>query len=324
MTGAPATGIERLASGWRVHTPRGTFEADRIVNAAGAWADRVAAMAGLPPLGLAPAAPLDGARARAFRPLGLADGAGRGRDLVRQARRGRAPGLPRRGGPGRARTTPGPTTPCSPRGSPASRPTRTSTVTRLLASWAGLRTFAPDRQLVIGPDPLDETFLWCAGQGGYGFQTACAASLCWPTRRRPGGGPRRRALAPRLRAAPAPPEAAAAPSGPALLGRAMLSYQHAYHAGNLADVHKHALLAFMLAAMAARRSRSPTSRPTRAGASTTSARAEAGRTGEAAAGHRPGARLVPARTTPTAAAVEETAPPPRAPRLPRLARWSRR
>ena len=32
----------------------------------------------------------------------------------------------------------------------------------------------------------------------------------------------------------------------------MLSYQHAYHAGNLADVHKHALLAFMLAAMAAK------------------------------------------------------------------------
>jgi glycine/D-amino acid oxidase-like deaminating enzyme len=49
-------------------------------------------------------------------------------------------------------------------------------VTRLLASWAGLRTFAPDRQLVLGPDPLDPAFLWCAGQGGYGFQTACAAS----------------------------------------------------------------------------------------------------------------------------------------------------
>jgi glycine/D-amino acid oxidase-like deaminating enzyme len=49
-------------------------------------------------------------------------------------------------------------------------------VTRLLASWAGLRTFAPDRQLVLGPDPLDPSFLWCAGQGGYGFQTACAAS----------------------------------------------------------------------------------------------------------------------------------------------------
>jgi glycine/D-amino acid oxidase-like deaminating enzyme len=49
-------------------------------------------------------------------------------------------------------------------------------VTRLLASWAGLRTFAPDRQLVLGPDPLDPAFLWCAGQGGYGFQSACAAS----------------------------------------------------------------------------------------------------------------------------------------------------
>jgi glycine/D-amino acid oxidase-like deaminating enzyme len=43
-------------------------------------------------------------------------------------------------------------------------------------SWAGLRTFAPDRQLVLDPDPLDPAFLWCAGQGGYGFQTACAAS----------------------------------------------------------------------------------------------------------------------------------------------------
>jgi glycine/D-amino acid oxidase-like deaminating enzyme len=50
------------------------------------------------------------------------------------------------------------------------------TVRRLLASWAGLRTFAPDRRLVLGPDPLDASFLWCAGQGGYGFQTACAAS----------------------------------------------------------------------------------------------------------------------------------------------------
>jgi len=52
----------------------------------------------------------------------------------------------------------------------------TAPVTRLLASWAGLRTFGPDRVPVIGPDPVDATFLWCAGQGGYGFQTAPAAS----------------------------------------------------------------------------------------------------------------------------------------------------
>ena len=32
-------------------------------------------------------------------------------------------------------------------------------------SWAGLRTFAPDRVLVLGPDPLEPSFVWCAGPG---------------------------------------------------------------------------------------------------------------------------------------------------------------
>src|SRR5690606_18255170 len=52
----------------------------------------------------------------------------------------------------------------------------TATVPRLLASWAGLRTFAPDRVLVIGPDPEVPSFFWVAGQRGYGFQTSAAAS----------------------------------------------------------------------------------------------------------------------------------------------------
>ncbi len=52
----------------------------------------------------------------------------------------------------------------------------TEPVTRLLSSWAGLRTFSPDRVLVIGPDPVAPGFFWQAGQGGYGFQTAPAAS----------------------------------------------------------------------------------------------------------------------------------------------------
>ena len=50
----------------------------------------------------------------------------------------------------------------------------TEPVTRLLASWAGLRTFAPDRVPVIGADPHDPTFFWIAGQGGYGFQSCPA------------------------------------------------------------------------------------------------------------------------------------------------------
>ena len=45
-------------------------------------------------------------------------------------------------------------------------------VMRPLATWAGLRTFAPDRALVIGPDPAAAGFFWLAGQGGYGFQTS--------------------------------------------------------------------------------------------------------------------------------------------------------
>ena len=42
------------------------------------------------------------------------------------------------------------------------------------ASWAGLRTFSPDENLVVGPDPAVGGFFWLAGQGGYGVQTAPA------------------------------------------------------------------------------------------------------------------------------------------------------
>jgi D-arginine dehydrogenase len=52
----------------------------------------------------------------------------------------------------------------------------THEVTRVETTWAGLRSFAPDRTLVIGRDPSNPSFVWCAAQGGYGFQTAPAAS----------------------------------------------------------------------------------------------------------------------------------------------------
>lgn len=44
----------------------------------------------------------------------------------------------------------------------------------LRRQWAGLRTFAPDRVLVVGPDPLVEGFFWLAGQGGCGIETSPA------------------------------------------------------------------------------------------------------------------------------------------------------
>lgn len=43
------------------------------------------------------------------------------------------------------------------------------------SAWVGLRTFAPDRSMVIGPDPNQPTFVWCVGQGGTGIQTAPGA-----------------------------------------------------------------------------------------------------------------------------------------------------
>jgi D-arginine dehydrogenase len=50
----------------------------------------------------------------------------------------------------------------------------TIALTRPTHSWAGLRSFAPDRTPVVGFDPAAEGFFWLAGQGGYGVQTAPA------------------------------------------------------------------------------------------------------------------------------------------------------
>ena len=47
-------------------------------------------------------------------------------------------------------------------------------IRQVRASWAGLRTFAPDRLFVAGFDPRAEGFFWLAGQGGFGVQSAPA------------------------------------------------------------------------------------------------------------------------------------------------------
>ena len=52
----------------------------------------------------------------------------------------------------------------------------TEPVTRLISSWAGLRTFSPDRVLVIGRDLREPSFFWLGGQGGYGFLSSPGAS----------------------------------------------------------------------------------------------------------------------------------------------------
>jgi D-arginine dehydrogenase len=49
-------------------------------------------------------------------------------------------------------------------------------IERVERSWAGLRSFAPDRRPVYGFDPAEPGFFWFAGQGGFGIQTAPAAA----------------------------------------------------------------------------------------------------------------------------------------------------
>lgn len=177
VTGARATAIARTAQGWAVTTARGEFEGRMLVNAAGAWVDQVARMAGVAPLGFTP---LRRSMARVPAPEGIDPGP-----------------WPMLFGPGEhwymkpdagaLIVSPAEEDPVEPHDAWADdmvlaegiaryQEMVTAPVTRLLASWAGLRTFAPDRTLVIGRDRREPAFFWLAGQGGYGMQSSPAAS----------------------------------------------------------------------------------------------------------------------------------------------------
>ncbi len=171
------TAIARQAAGWRVESAAGTLTARIIVNAAGAWADQVAAMAGVRPLGFTP---YRRSMARIPAPGGHDVGNwpmifGPGEDWYAKP------------DAGALIVSPAEEDLMEPHDAWADdmvlaeglaryEEMVTEPVTRLLASWAGLRTFSPDRVLVIGSDPRDPAFFWLAGQGGYGFQTCAAAS----------------------------------------------------------------------------------------------------------------------------------------------------
>ena len=52
----------------------------------------------------------------------------------------------------------------------------TLSIRRPKSTWAGLRSFVADGELVIGFDPDCPAFFWLAAQGGYGIQSAAGAS----------------------------------------------------------------------------------------------------------------------------------------------------
>lgn len=175
--GACVTAITAIPGGWRVTAGPQDYTARAIVNAAGAWVDGIARLAGVAPLGFTP---LRRSMARIAAPGGVATKGypmiiGAGESWYAKPDAGALLVSP-------AEEDPSPPMDAYPddmvlaeglaRYQEVARPE----VTRPIATWAGLRTFSPDRCLVLGPDPETRTFIWCAGQGGYGFQTAPAAA----------------------------------------------------------------------------------------------------------------------------------------------------
>lgn len=177
VTGARVTALGRADGRWRAETAAGAWSGRSLVNAAGAWVDEVAAMAGLTPLGFTPCRrsmariPAPGGNDPARWPLMM----GAGETWYARPDAGALIVSPAEEEPSRPHDAWADDMVLA-EGLARYEEMVTTPVTRLIASWAGLRTFAPDRVLVIGPDTAEPSFLWLAGQGGYGFQTAPAAS----------------------------------------------------------------------------------------------------------------------------------------------------
>ncbi|MHA3791002.1 FAD-dependent oxidoreductase [Sphingomonas sp. YL-JM2C] len=169
--------IERVAGSWRIATDAGTIEAALLVDAAGAWADELAALAGVAPIGIQP-------YRRTVVQLQLDPPVPASLPLVLDIA-GRFYFKPEAG---RLWLSPHDETPMPPCDAAPDeldiaiaidRLERTVDwrVLRVERAWAGLRSFAPDRAPVYGFDDRAEGFFWFAGQGGFGIQTAPAAAM---------------------------------------------------------------------------------------------------------------------------------------------------
>ncbi|WP_298464509.1 FAD-dependent oxidoreductase [uncultured Erythrobacter sp.] len=170
-------GLRRHDGIWQIEAEGGaTHLAAAVVNAAGAWADTLAQMAGAQPLGIDP-------KRRTVAQLRVEPAAPDNLPLVLDINGG----FYFKSDNGRLWLSPHdeiPTTPCD--AAPeeldvALAIDRFQRVTdwhieAVERRWAGLRSFAPDRLPVYGPDPDIEGFFWFAGQGGFGIQTAPAAA----------------------------------------------------------------------------------------------------------------------------------------------------
>jgi D-arginine dehydrogenase len=175
LTGAEVTGLTRVNGSWQVTTRTGSYTAEVVINAAGAWCDLTAEMASARKLGLSP---LRRTVILFDSPEGLDSGAwplcvDEDEGFYFKPYAGRILASP-------ADETP--TQPCD------AQPEEidvaiiadlierftTMRIRRVSHKWAGLRTFAPDHTPVAGFDGEQTGFFWLAGQGGYGIKTSPA------------------------------------------------------------------------------------------------------------------------------------------------------
>ena len=182
---AEVTVLARKGGLWQVEAGGTLYEAPVVINAAGAWCDVVARRAGVPALGLQPkrraaftfAAP-EGASIDTW-PMAI----GASEDWYFKPDAGMLLGSPANADP---------VDPCDVQPEELDialaihriQEMTTLSIRRPTRTWAGLRSFVSDGDLVGGFDATAPGFFWLAAQGGYGIQTsaamgeACAALAC--------------------------------------------------------------------------------------------------------------------------------------------------
>ncbi|MBL4805969.1 MAG: FAD-binding oxidoreductase [Rhodobacteraceae bacterium] len=177
VSSAKVTAISRENGVWKVSTSKGDYSAPILINAAGGWADPVAKMAGVAPVGIQPLR-----RSAALIPMPAEY------DISRWPLFGDvAESWYAKPESGKLMVSPADEDPVDPHdvwaedmvlaeGLDRFEQAVTVSVTRVDHSWAGMRSFAPDKTLVVGFAPNTDGFFWLAGQGGYGIQTAAAVS----------------------------------------------------------------------------------------------------------------------------------------------------
>lgn len=174
QTDSEAAAIEQVNGLWRVTTRRGdVHEAPLLINAAGAWADEVASMAGVRRIGLTP-------KRRTALMVDLPDGC---RPDVWPMTADLAETFYFKPDAGRLLLSPADATPVPPQDVQPEIEDVATVIERFMEvttveverpgeTWAGLRSFVADGNPVVGPAPDALGFFWLAGVGGYGIQTA--------------------------------------------------------------------------------------------------------------------------------------------------------